>query len=557
MPMDGLTIGAVTHEINSLLENARVDRINQPEADEVVLFMRTRGENRKLLLSSNASLARITLTNSNKPNPLTPPAFCMLLRKHLTGARLVSLTQEHNERIVSINFETINDFNELEAKSLIIEIMGKYSNIILTDGNGKILDSIKRVSSIMSRVRTVLPGNIYELPPTQGKLDPFNCALPDIPKNARMISDTFTGVSRQAAEEIVYLCGDAPFAVGFNRLIEKYKSGKLSPVLQKDENGNPVDYYAFRQERFLDEFQEQKGSVSEAIEEYFFLKDRAQRIQERSHVLRLRLNTLLEKNQKKSQQQHEKLLECADMEKYRIYGELLTANIYKVQKGAKSVTVENYYDNMTPLEIPLDNTVSANANAQKYFKTYNKLKTASRLLISQMKETDDDIDFLLELTENLSKCEYESDIHEIHKELCDRGFIKAAKTKQRNEPSKPMHFVSDSGIDIFVGKNNTQNDELTMHLAKSDELWLHTKDVHGSHVIIRSNEPDNKTIEQGAMLAVYYSKGRLSSLVPVDATKRRYIKKPAGSAAGKVIYTNQTTYYITVDENEIRKIKRV
>lgn len=554
MPMDGLTIGAVVYELNNLLEGARVDRINQPEDDEIYFFLRNNGENYKLLLCSNASFARLNITNNSKPNPPVPSNFCMLLRKHLIGGRIASFRQIENERIIIISFDCLNDFNEPVTKKIILEIMGKHSNIIFVDENNRIFDSIKRVNSLMSRVRLIQPGLAYTLPPSQGKKNPLleNEYVSDY---ARIISDTYMGISRQAAEEIAFRCSDDD--KGFSEYINLYKNHIFSPVLLVDENKEPQDFFAVKQARFMDDFQEECNSISEAIDKYFVLKDKIQRIKERSHGLKVKLTNLLEKAEKKKAQQYEKLRECADMEKYRIYGELLTANIYLVQKGAKGVKVQNYYDDMNTIEISLDNTISPSANAQKYFKTYNKLKTASKLLNGQMTETENEIDFLLNQLENLEKCECVEDIAEIRQELINQGYIRAQKTKQKEAPSKPMHFLSSEGIDIYVGKNNIQNDYLTLHFASSDDLWLHVKDIHGSHVIIKSTEPGDKTIEEAAQLAVFYSKGKDSSLVPVDATKRKFIKKPSGLLPGKVTYTNQTTYYINPDEKIIKTIKRI
>lgn len=553
MPMDGLTIGAVVYELNKLLEGARVDRINQPEDDELYLFLRNNGENHKLLLCSNASFARLNITATLKQNPPTPTNFCMLLRKHLTGSRLESFKQIENERIVIITFNCLNDFNEPVTRKLILEIMGKHSNIIFVDENNRIYDSIKRVNSLMSRVRLVQPGIDYTLPPSQGKKNPFD-ENNYSHEYARIISDTYMGISRQAAEEIAFRCTDND--AGFNEYIELYKNHAFSPVILVDENNEPQDFFAVKQEKFMPDFQQECSTVSEAIDKYFVLKDKVQRIKERAHGLRIKLNNLLEKAEKKRVLQLEKLRECADAEKYRIYGELLTANIYLVEKGAKSVAVQNYYDNMNPMEIPLDNTISPSANAQKYFKTYNKIKTASKLLSGQMDETNNEIDFIQSQIENLDKSEYIEDINEIRQELIEQGYIREQKAKQQKQESKPMHFISTSGIDIYVGKNNIQNDFLTLRFASSDDLWLHTKDIHGSHVIIKSSSPDNQTIEEAAQLAAYYSKGKDSSLVPVDATLRKFIKKPSGALHGKVVYTNQTTYYITPDEFIIKKLKK-
>lgn len=551
MPMDGLTVRALTRELNSSLKGARADRINQPESDEITINFFLKGENKKLLLCSNASFPRVNITSVQKSNPAVPPAFCMLLRKRLTGAHLVSVSQPLNERIVNLNFDTLNDFNEPETLTLVIEIMGKYSNIILVDGENKIIDSIRRVSSSMSRMRCVLPGLKYELPPSQGKLDPFSCT--SLPENvsARYISDGFTGISKQTAEEFT-----SSYNGSFQSFVSRFDSEELSPVILTDENGAPVDFYPFVQKRFAEDFQESKSSLSEAIDSFYLLRDRTVRVREKSKDLKMRLQTLIEKSQKKRIAQQEKETECAQMEKYRVWGELITANIYKINRGDRKVTVFNYYTSQDE-DVPLDVKLSPSANAQKHFKTYTKLKTASKLLKGQIEETLKETEILTEMADNLELCENEEDIADIKSEMVSLGFLRKKTQKQKPAESKPMHFVSSEGADIFVGKNNIQNDRLTMHFASSDDLWLHVKDIHGSHVIIKGDDYGDITVAEAADLAVYYSKARFSSNVPVDATKRRFIKKPSGSPLGKVTYTNQTTYYITPDENIIKKLKKI
>ena len=553
MALDGLTLGSLCNELNCALRDARIDKINQPESDELILQCRIKGENYKLLLCANPSFARLGITNVSKQNPSQPPMFCMLLRKHLTGARIISFNQVENERIVNILIETLNDFNEFEQKTLIIEIMGKHSNIILTDSSGKIIDSVKHVNSLMSRVRAVLPGLRYTLPPSQGKLNPFK-EYKEISASARIISETYMGISLTSAQELAFLAQNNSLKDALNDFL--YRFASPAPVVLYDENGNAIDFFAFAQQRFSPVFQKPFPTISAAMDECFFNKDKAQRIKERYHGLKTQLTNILDRSLRNKALQEEKLRECADKEKFQIFGELLTANIYLCKKGASEVTVNNYYNNMAPLTIPLDKSISAAANAQKYFKKYAKLKTASHLLQGQMQKTDFDINYISEQLENLEKCEDENDIAQIRLELAQLGYIKPQKGKQKAIESKPMHFVSSSGTDIFVGKNNTQNDKLTMKFASSDDLWLHVKDNSGSHVIIKSADPDKQTVDEAVMLAAYYSKARASSNVAVDATKRKYIKKPGGSAPGKVVYTNQTTYYVTVSDSDIRSIKR-
>ncbi|MBE7091667.1 MAG: fibronectin/fibrinogen-binding protein [Clostridiales bacterium] len=554
MPMDGLTIGAIVFELNSILSGARVDKINQPENDEVHILLRNNGRNYKLLLCSNASFSRLNITEITKTNPTTPSAFCMLLRKHLTGSKICKFTQLENDRIVIITFDCFNDFNESVKKNIILEIMGKHSNIIFTDESNKIYDSIKRVNSLMSRIRIIQPGIQYILPQTQDKLNPFY-ETQLISGTAKQISEKYMGISKQSAEEVVYRLNYDSNA--FKNYLKLFTNKDFTPIILKSDTGEPIDFFAVYQQRFLTVNQVVCPSISQAIDDFYLLKDKIQRINERSHSLKIKLKSLLEKAEKKRALQLEKQIECSDVEKFRIYGELITANIYKIKKGAKEVIVENYYDNNNELVIPLDNTINASLNAQKYFKQYNKLKTALRLLSGQIMETEKEIEYFSSQLDNLTKCENEDDINEIRQELIKFGYIRTQKSKDKTVESKPMHFVSSSGIDIFVGKNNTQNDRLTMKEASSEDLWLHTKDTHGSHVIIKSINPDNETIEEAALLAAYYSKAKYSSLVPVDATKRKFIKKQSSSMPGKVIYTNQTTYYVTPSEDKIKNIKKL
>lgn len=554
MPMDGFTIGAMVYELNNLLSGARVDKINQPERDELYIFLRNNGQNHKLLLSSSAGYARICLTDSSKQNPPTPSSFCMLLRKHLTGAKITEFKQYGNERIIEIKFDTLNDFNDREEKKLILEIMGKHSNIIFCDASNKILDAIRHVNSLMSSKRTVLPGGTYVLPPAQDKLDPF-CTFTKVAPVARIIADTYLGVSNSAAEEIEFLSKQSSFEEGFNTYIDHYKNKNFSPVVLYSEQGEALDFFAFEQKRFLPEFQKSFSTLSAAVDACFTLKDKALRIKEKTSALKNVLENARAKCERNQAKQNEKLLECADMEKYRVFGELITANIFKILRGDKFVCVYNYYTDKEE-NIALDNTISPQANAQRYFKKYNKLKTAKKLLNEQIIANDAELDFILSQLESLEKCESEDDILQIKLLLAEKGIIKQQNKKQKAPVSKPMEFLSSGQIKILVGKNNVQNDELTFKNALQNELWLHIKDFHGSHVIIKSEAPDNATIEQAAALAAFYSKTKGEGTCTVDATKRKYVKKISGAEKGKVTYTNQTTYYIQNAKELVKQIKR-
>ena len=374
MPMDGFTIGAMVHELNNTLAGARIDKINQPERDEVFIFARNNGQNYKLLLSSSAGYARLCLTEISKQNPPVPSSFCMLLRKHLTGSRIASFLQYGNERIVEIKFDTLNDFNDHEEKKIFLEIMGKHSNIIFCDASNKILDAARHVNSLMSSKRTVLPGGEYVLPPSQDKINPF-CEYKEIMPVARVIADTYLGVSTSAAEEIEFLSKQSSFFIGFNQYLDNYKNKSFSPVVLYSEQGDALDFFAFEQKRFLPEFQKHFESLSAAVDACFALKDKALRLKEKTSALKVVLENARARCERTKVKQLDKLAECNDMEKFRVRGELITANIYLISRGDKTVKVYNYYTDKEEI-IALDNTISPQANAQKNFKKYNKLKTA-------------------------------------------------------------------------------------------------------------------------------------------------------------------------------------
>ena len=556
MPMDGLTIGAIVFELNEALAGGRIDKVNQPENDEIHLLLYAGGEQRKLLICTGAANARLHLTEISKSNPPSASPFCMLLRKHLTGARFLRARQVENERIVFLSLEGRNDFHEPEEKRLIVEIMGKHSNLILTDQNGRILDCIRRVNAAMSRIRQLQPGLSYRLPPSQGRTDPFTHS-PETISSPRYLADSFTGLSRQAAEEIYARAESSTLKSAFDGYIDLYRTHTFSPVVLVDEQNEPLDYFAVKQMRFQDARQKPYDSLSLAIDACVSERDAALRRQERARDLRQKIRSLIEKTEQKRAQQAEKAQECDEMETLRISGELLTANLFRVPRGASEISLPNFYDDMRPFSIPLDPTLSGAANAQKFFKKYAKLKTAKRLLDQQTAETARENEFLSDLADSLETCETAEDLADIRRELEAKNYLKTSKTNRKETPSKPMHFLSSAGLDIFVGKNNTQNDRLTLHFASPDDLWFHTRDIHGSHVILHAENADERSIEEAAMLAAHFSKGRQDTVVPVDCTRRRFVKKPAGCLPGKVIYTHQNTYFIRADSAKIKELRRL
>lgn len=570
MPMDGITIGAVVFELQSRLSGGRVEKITQPEKDEIILQIRSGGENHRLLLSASASHARLHLTNTVKKNPEQAPLFCMLLRKHLSGGKVTDILQQGNERITEIRIESMDELGEYTVKTLILELMGKHSNLMLVK-DGIIVDSIKRVTPEISRVRQVLPGLPYQAPPGQGKLDPlFHEPTSDFEsilaneKNispSRLLTDHFLGLSAAAAKEITFRGEKSSLREAFFAYRQRVLSHDFAPCLLLDPWGVPIDFFPFPYTMLEASRLQGYPSMSQAMEQYFALRDKALRIKERSRELHAKLQTLLERCEKKRALQLEKLQECEKAEELRIFGELLQANLYQIKKGASSATVANYYlPDSPPLAIPLEPRLSPAANAQRYFKQYSKLKTAASLINRQIAENDEELAYLQSQLENLDKCTEYEELQEIRQELILLGYISSTPSKKGEKlpESKPMRFRSPDGIDIYVGKNNAQNDRLTLHFATPENLWLHTKDIPGSHVIVRyDGQPPQATLQAAAMLAAYYSKGRTSANVPVDTALRKYVKKPSGALPGKVIFTNNVTLFVTPQEEAVRSLERV
>ena len=587
MAFDGILLNCVISELKEKILNGKIDKIHQPEKDEINILVRNKGNNYKLLLSANPNNSRIHLTQINKSNPLSAPMFCMLLRKHLTGGRIINIEQPQFERIAVMHIESKNELGDLSIKKLIIEIMGRHSNIILVDDTNKILDSIKHVSQEMSRVRQVLPGKQYISPPSQGKQNPlvqkFESVLEFIEgsnpshKPDKIISSGFTGISGVSAREIVFraigqkecsLKNLSPedknkLASSFINFFEVIKAQNFRPCILKNDQGLPVDIFPVTFYQYSLDYQESFASISEALELFYRERDKSDRIKQRSSSLHRILNNNLERAQNKLGVLLEEMRNAEKAETYKLWGELITANIYNIPKGAKEVQLVNYYDeDGATVTIPIDPKKSPAQNAQIYFKKYNKAKNAIDMVGKQIEETKEEIDYIENQLHNLEKCTDESEIDEIREELIKEGYIKNNDRKrylQKTPPSKPHHFISSDGFDIFVGKNNAQNDRLTLKTASPEDIWMHTKNIPGSHVIIKTqgrSVPDSTLFEAG-MLAAYFSKARLSSNVPVDYCPRKNVKKPNGAKPGMVIYENYNTMYITPSEEEIGKMRKV
>lgn len=561
MPMDGLTLSLVTRELREALVGGRVDRITQPERDELNILVRNHGRNQLLLLSASAGCARAHITREKKVSPLEPPMLCMLLRKHISGGRVRDVRQINGDRILEVEFEHLDELGDSARKILICEFMGRHSNLIFVDGEGRILECARRVTESMSSVREVLPGLRYERPPAHGKT-PFDAPEADIVRALqgasgplhKAIAGAISGLSVQTARELAFRAAGnedahtqeldmSSIAPAVARALSEVQ-GEAAPALLFAETGEPVDVVAFpylsraalRSERF--------ETISEAMDAFYRARDRAERIKQKSAALHRVLKNNIERCERKLALQQEALLGSERMEEYRVKGELLTASLHLAKKGMKSVTIPNYYEEGTPdLEVQLDEKLSPGQNAQRYFKLYQKARSAKRLAAEQVEKTTEELDYLEGQMLNLSACEEESELAELREELEKYGYVRKNHNRRQMkklEPSRPMRFDSPTGIPILVGKNNLQNDKLTF-TAEPNEWWLHAKDMPGSHVIVASADPDEETLHMAARLAARYSKGASAGKVPVDMTRRRYVKKPAGAKPGFVIYTNQKT----------------
>lgn len=576
MAFDGVLIHGLVNELESVLLNGRIDKIQQPETDEIHLIIRSRGNNYKLLLSASANYPRIHLTLQNKINPKSPPMFCMVLRKHLLGARVSFVKQHGMERIVIIGFEGISELRDRSEKSLIIETMGRHSNIILLDSDGIIIDAVKHVGHNISRVREVLPGRKYYYPPSQDKVNPLDIealsvkqliqSSKDESSLANLLTKSYTGISKVTANEICFRGNGktSEVANAFERFFQQVSGNSFQPHLLIDNTDKPVDVLPMPYTMYQASRLKAYSTFSEALDEFFLARDKKERLMQRTAHLHKVIKNNLARCLKKMEIQRRELEKAKDAEQHRLFGELITSNIHQIPAGAKQVTLLNYYssDN-SMITIPIDPAKTPAQNAQYYFKIYNKYRRVQETQSKFLLETQKELDYLEGISHNLTMTTDDSDIAEIREELIREGYIKEKgqrKTGKKNTlVSKPHHFLSSDGLEIFVGKNNLQNDRLTLKTAMPNDLWLHTKDIQGSHVIIKTDGkpiPDT-TLLEAANLAAYYSKGRSSSNVPVDYCYRKNVRKPKGAKPGMVIYEKYKTLYVTPSEEKMLSIKKI
>ena len=578
MAMDGVSIAALVQELNIELSGARVDKIQQTESDELMVsFYGGASGGKKVRLTANPQVARVCITEDKKKSPETAPLFCMLLRKHLGGAKFKEAVQPDFERIIKLVFDGINEFGDTCEKYLIAELMGRHSNIILVDESQKIIDAVKRIDFSVSSVRQVLPGLAYNVPPSQEKQNPMTATLSEIveilnsqangEKCEKAILASFSGVSPLTAREIVYRAFKTSDIymedLDYSRILDlsaccfevfrEIKEMKFSPCyLVRNDTEKPFEFSAFPILQYEDGAKAVLcDTMSSAVEDFYRERDLKERLTRKSARITKVVSNNIDRCAKKLIAQTEELADTENMEKYRRYAELITANLYALTENSDKAVVVDYYDEEMPeITITLDKRVSPAVNAQRYFKKYTKAKNAEEELKKQIGLARQELDYLESVEEEIKKAENEEDLTEIAEELFEQGYIKRQKDvrKKKKTVSSPMEFTTPDGFRVLVGKNNKQNDMLTLKMAKNSDLWFHTKDIHGSHVILcyeYGREFSDETILFAARLAAKYSKASGSSQVPVDYTQVKFVKKPSGAAPGKVIYTEQSTVYVT------------
>ena len=590
MAFDGITIANLAKELNDLLAGGRIQKVAQPEKDELILTIK-QYDVYKLFLSADASLPLVYLTESTKQNPLTAPNFCMLLRKHFNSARIISITQPGLERSLDFKIEHLDELGDLTVKHLIIEIMGKHSNIILCDENYVIVDSIKHISGFVSSVREVLPGRSYFLPQTVEKANPLTLTLEELKQFvlekplplSKALYTGLTGISPVMAEELCHRAGlasDLPantlsedFGLHLYKVLERFtesiKESNFSPCIVY-QDAVPVEFAALPLSCYEDHPAEgleikRYDTISAVLEDYYAKKNQITRIRQKSADLRRIVSTAIEREAKKYDLQLKQLKDTEKRENYKVYGELITAYGYGVEPGAKSMQALNYYTN-EEITIPLDETLTAMENAKKYFEKYNKLKRTHEALSVFIKETKEALDYMESVRLSLDLALTEDDLNAIKEELIESGYLRRHLDKNtKKKPQKvklkhtPLHYLSSDGYHLYVGKNNLQNDELTFQFATGGDWWFHAKGIPGSHVILKSQGTDveipDRAYEEAAALAAYYSKGKENDKVEIDCIEKKHVKKPAGGKPGFVVYYTNYSMMATPDISGLKLLE--
>lgn len=577
MSMDGLSLYSAMNELNKRLAGGKIDKIQQTDKEELLLMVRSLGQTYRLLINASAADNRVQLTELKKQAPSEAPMFCMLLRKRIAGGKIVRFEQERLDRVLKISIETYNDLGDLSVFALYCELMGKHSNIILVNEKGVIVDAIKHVGLGMSSVRFVMPGLEYSAPPAQDKQDPSKASADDFSMAmcmvgmsiAKALSNAFFGLSPAVAAQLVARYTNKTECTQLSEAEREELAERLAAfyadMAQGKEKASAV-LNALGETEAVYPFAIAGGgiklydSIGEALDSLYINSDRREWAKRHGASARKVLQNNIERCEKKLALYADALNSGEQMEKCRLYGELLTANLHSLKSGTDTAAVDNYYaDPVERIAIPLDRQLTPGENAQRYYKKYQKLKAARDMAIVQREQTLSELNYLEGQLDNLTKCTAENELSELIEELKEQGYIKrdkGGKKKMKLAVSKPMHFVSSTGADIYVGKNNRQNDELTLRFASPNDIWMHAKNIPGSHVIVKgASEQDTATMTEAALLAAYYSRARGSENVAVDYTPRKYVKKPAGAKPGMVIYTTNKTAYVTPSEEAVAGLK--
>lgn len=585
MALDGAFLRHLKKEITDRALGARVDKIYQPNKEELVFLLRTRQEAFKLLLSARANSPRIHFTQYAPENPKVPPMLCMLLRKRLSGAKLVEVRQPGLERLLYLDFDAANELGDKVRLSLVIEIMGKYSNIILVDGQGKIVDALKRVDEEMSSQRLVQPGLAYELPPAQNKPCMLECQPEEIveaivhqPKNQSLnkgILNALQGLSPVVCREIEHQVGRGQelftrdltqeqrerLRFFLERLFTTVRDTAGEPYMVTKIKGKPMEF------SFLNIVQygtlasvSRWEDFSSLLDEFYEERDRQDRMRVKAQDLLRLLANASERLSRKINLQRGELARSEDREHLRVCGDLINSNLYRIERGSAFADLENFYDENRLMRVKLDPALNATQNAQKYYKEYRKAKTAQQVLGEQIAQAEQELLYVDSVFDCLSRAQSESELNEIRQELREEGYLKAVRDKRKPPaPLAPLEFVSSEGFRILVGRNNRQNDKLTLKQANNNDIWLHTKNIPGSHTIIVTGgrQPGDATLKEAAMLAAYHSRAKDSSQVPVDYTQVRYVSKPQGAKPGMVIYVHYQTLFVTPQHELTEKLKKL
>ncbi|MET1014655.1 MAG: NFACT RNA binding domain-containing protein [Paenisporosarcina sp.] len=563
MAFDGLFTKSMTNELQQLV-SGRISKIHQPNTQEIVFHIRAGGKNHRLLISIHPSYSRIQLTNETIENPSEPPMFCMLLRKHLEGGFISSIKQLEMDRVIILRIEGKNEIGDDMVRELHVEIMGRHSNVILVDPDRTlILDSLKHLSPSVNSYRTILPGQPHIVPPAQNKMDPFKISEQEFltilneEDVAKGILQQIAGFSPLHANELAYRLGnqnEKPFTVFTNFLNEFVQVNQVNSYF---ESGNKT-FFSSIQLQHLDGEGTHFNTLGELLDKVYFARADRDRVKQQAGDLERWLQNEIDKLKLKMKKLSKEKAQAEKLETFQLYGELLMAHLYQLERGQTEAQIVNYYDeDGATVTIPLNPRKTPVENAQAFYTRYNKAKTALIKTQQQMDKTKEDIDYLEMLQQQVMQAS-PNDIEEIREELAEQGWMKARILKKKKKIVKPTPeaFISSSGLSISVGKNNKQNDYVTFKLANKSHLWFHTKDIPGSHVVIHDVEPDETSILEAANLAAYYSKARESSSVPVDYTEIRHVKKPNGSKPGFVIYFEQKTVYVTPSEDIVRKLRK-